>query len=168
MDRPVDLAAVNRVAKRVELKGVRLSEISAKCDPTVIGPSLMPNVDLDCKVGEHNESSLEVICNYTFAAQSEAKQAIQSTITYLLNYEVSGSESPSVEDLTEFAQANGALHSWPFVRELLYGLTSRMGYPPYTLPVIHFSVTKPPAKAQEKEPPAEPIKAQAEAPKTKK
>jgi preprotein translocase subunit SecB len=168
LDRPVDLAAVNRVAKRVELKGVRLSEISAKCDPTVIGPSLMPNVDLDCKVGEHNESSLEVICNYTFAAQSEGKQVIQSTITYLLSYEVSGSESPSAEDLTEFAKANGALHSWPFVRELLYGLTSRMGYPPYTLPVIHFSVTKTPAKVQEKEPLAEPIEAQAEAPKTKK
>ncbi len=157
MDRTVDLAAVNRVAKRVELKGVRLAEISAKCDPKVIGPSLMPAVDLDCRLGDHDESNLEVICNYTFTAQSEGAQAVQSTIVYLLHYEISGSGSSSPEDLAEFARANGALHSWPFVRELLYGLTSRMGYPPYTLPVMHFNVTKPPVKTHKKEAGAEPI-----------
>jgi preprotein translocase subunit SecB len=160
LDRTVDLAAVNRVAKRVELKGVRLVEISAKCDPAVHGPSLTPNVELNCGLGEHNENSLEVVCNYTFAAQSEEKQAIQSTIKYLLQYDISGSGSPSVDDLTEFARANGALHSWPFVRELLYGLTSRMGYPPYTLPVMHFNVTGPPTKEAEKEATGEPIEAQ--------
>jgi preprotein translocase subunit SecB len=160
LDRTVDLAAVNRVAKRVELKGVRLAEISATCDPKVHGPSLIPAVDLDCKLGDHSESTLEVICNYTFAAESEGIQAIQSTIIYLLLYEISGSESSSPEDLAEFARANGALHSWPFVRELLYGLTSRMGYPPYTLPVMHFNVTKPSAKTEKKEPIEKPTEAQ--------
>jgi preprotein translocase subunit SecB len=155
LERAVDLAAVGRVAKRVELKGVRLAAINAKCAPEVLSSSLMPSVELDCKLGKHGENSLEVVCDYTFIAQAEQTKAIESSITYLLVYEVSGVESPSESDLAEFARANGALHSWPFVRELLYGLTSRMGYPPFTLPVMHFNATAPPAKHRVKARPRE-------------
>ncbi len=164
MERTVDLAAVGRVAKRVELKGVRLAAISAKCAPEVSGSSLMPNVELDCKLGKHGEGSLEIVCDYTFSAQSEQTKAIESSITYLLVYEISGVESPSESDLAEFARANGALHSWPFVRELLYGLTSRMGYPPFTLPVMHFNVAAPPAKPRAKVQPKQPAGDEVKAP----
>lgn len=153
MERTVDLAAVGRVAKKVELKAVRLAEISAKCMPEVSG-SLLPDVNLDCRIGKHDATNVEVICDYKFVARSDTEQAIESAITYLLQYEVSGTEAPAEADLAEFARANGALHSWPFVREVLYGLTSRMGYPPYTLPLMHFN-----AKAPEK-PPAAPDQSQ--------
>lgn len=147
LERTVDLAAVNRVAKRVELKGVRLAGITANCDPRALGASLLPDVNLECKLGNHNETNLEVVCDYTFIAKSESTQAIHSEIKYLLSYKINGSESAAAADLAEFANANGALHSWPFVRELLYGLTSRMGFPPYTLPVMHFNTISPPATA---------------------
>jgi hypothetical protein len=49
-----------------------------------------------------------------------------------------GTEPLADEDVAQFALSNGTLHSWPFVRELLYALTSRIGYPPYTLGVVHF------------------------------
>jgi len=153
LETTVDLAAVGRVAKRVELKGVRLAEISAMCNPKVQGP-LVPNVKLECKLGEHAANSIEVVCDYTFVAQSDQVQAIESKIKYLLLYEISGSESPNPSDLAEFAKANGALHSWPFVREVLFGLTSRMGYPPYTLPVMHFNQPPKPASAKTETPTA--------------
>jgi preprotein translocase subunit SecB len=151
LEKTVDLAAVSRVARRVELKAVRLAEITAKCDPKTSGPSLIPSVDLECKLGVHDEKSIEVVCDYKFLAMAEQVEAIQSSVRYLLLYEISGSESPALDDMNEFARANGALHSWPFVRELLYGLTSRMGFPPYTLPVMHFNVTNPPNKPKKKE-----------------
>jgi preprotein translocase subunit SecB len=151
LERTVDLAAVNRVAKRVDLTGVRLVEISAKSDPHAMGPKLSPAVDLNCTVGEHDAANIQVLCDYTFSAETETDKAIQSTIRYLLLYEVSGEETPSDSDLAEFAKANGALHSWPFVRELLYGLTSRMGFPPYTLPVMHFNTVNAPAKRESEE-----------------
>ena len=165
LERTVDLAAVARVAARVELKHVRLTEISAKCDPNAPGPSLEPSVDLACRLGEHDGSNLEVICHCKFVAQSKQLQAIESGITYLLLYEISGSGSPSVDDLAEFARTNGALHSWPFLRELLYGLTSRMGYPPYTLPVMHFKTAgESTATAQNTE--SVPVGEEVETPKT--
>ncbi len=104
--------------------------------------TLVPSVDLNCKPGKLEGNALEVICEYKFIAHSNAAEAVSSTITYLLEYEISGGgESPNANDVTEFARANGALNSWPFVREVLFGLTSRMGFPPYTLPLMHFNPT---------------------------
>jgi preprotein translocase subunit SecB len=108
----------------------------------------MPAVNLECKLGAHGPNAVEVFCDYTFVANSDQTPAIESAISYLLLYEISGGASSNIDDLTEFARANGALHSWPFVRELLFGLTSRMGYPPYTLPVMHFNTTTTPPKDQ--------------------
>jgi len=148
LEKPVDFAAIGRVAKRSELKSLRLIGISAKCDKMVTG-TLVPNVELACKSGLVEGNTLEVICEYTFTAHSNNVEAVSSAITYLLVYEISGSESPSPDDLTEFGRANGTLNSWPFVREVLFGLTSRMGFPPYTLPLMHFNPTP---KAKEPKP----------------
>lgn len=154
MDKTVDFTAIARVAKRAELKSVRLIEISAKCEPAVTG-SLVPSVDLECKPGELAHDTLEVICEYTFSAHSNQVLVVSSSIKYLLVYEISDGESPSPEDVAEFARANGALNSWPFIREVLYGLTSRMGYPPFTLPLMHFS-TQPKLKPKSNPKPKEP------------
>lgn len=110
------------------------------------GGTLVPNVEIECQAGSVEESTLEVICIYTFTAHSNETRAVSSKIKYLLVYDISGSVSPSQEDLAEFARANGTLNSWPFVREVLFGLTSRMGYPPYTLPLMHFSTKPKPTK----------------------
>lgn len=138
MERTVDFTAIARVAKRAELQSIRLIAITGTCEPKVTG-ALVPNVELECKPGSIEEGMIEVVCVYTFTAHCDGVQAVASTITYLLVYEISGGESPKQEDFAEFARANGTLNSWPFVREVLFGLTSRMGYPPYTLPLMHFS-----------------------------
>lgn len=155
MQTTIDFAAVARVSKRTELKGIRLTEVLAKCDPKVPGP-LEPKLDLDCAVFSQDESTLEIACNYRFAARSQAQseaegsQAAEAEIKYLLLYELQGTEPLAEADLAQFALGNGTLHSWPFVREFLYGLTSRMGYPPYTLPVMHFIKPAEPKAVAEK------------------
>jgi preprotein translocase subunit SecB len=133
----VDFAAVGRVANRIELKGIRLTDFSAKCNPKLMG-SLEPTLDHDCGVAGRESNALEIACNYRFAARIGQTQAAEAAITYLLLYELQGSEPISDEDIAQFALSNGVLHSWPFVRELIYALTSSMGYPPYTLPVFRF------------------------------
>jgi hypothetical protein len=137
LERTVDFAAIARVAKRAELKSVRMTEISARCEPAVLG-TLVPSVNLECKPGTLDQGTLEVICEYEFAARVDQVQVVESRITFLLAYEISGGKNPSPEDLAEFARANGTLNSWPF------GLTSRMGYPPYTLPLMHFNTKSAP------------------------
>jgi preprotein translocase subunit SecB len=143
----VDYAAVGRVAKLVELKNVRLSEIVAKSDPHGAGP-LEAQLDIQCSVLSRENQVLEVVCSYKFAAHVAKTEIAAADIKYLVAYDMRGTEPVADHDLAEFATANGTVHSWPFAREVIFGLTSKMGYPPYTLPVVHFRA-KPAEKAAE-------------------
>ncbi len=146
METTVDLAAVGRVARRTDLREIRITEMSAKCNPKVTGP-LCPSVRFDCAIAGRDQNMLEVMCDCTFVAHCGEALAAQVQIQYLLLYELSGTDEFAEDDLLQFARANGALHTWPFLREALYAMTSRMGYPPFTLPVMHFHA-KPPAETQ--------------------
>jgi hypothetical protein len=140
----VDFAAAGRVAKRAEFKSIRVIEISAKCDPKIAAP-LEPTVNLECTVANQEASTLEIICNCHFAAYSTQAQVAEATVKYLIVYEIQGTDPLAPGDVSEFATSNGTLNGWPFLRELLHGLTSRMGYPAYVLPTFHF-VPKPQEK----------------------
>jgi preprotein translocase subunit SecB len=142
----VDFAAAGRVASRVELKGIRLIELSAKCNPKVLG-TLEPTLDHDCGIAGRDSNALEIACNYRFTARIGQEQVAEAAIKYLLLYQLQGAEPLADEDIAQFALSNGALHSWPFVREFLYDLTAKMGYPPYTLGVVHFKPKPVPKEA---------------------
>jgi hypothetical protein len=142
----VDFAAAGRVAKRAELKSIRLLAVSAKCDAKISAP-LEPNVGLGCEVACHDGSALEIVATCQFTASTTQAQVAEATIKYLLVYEIQGGEPLDPGDLAEFATSNGTLNSWPFLREFLYGLTTDMGYAAYTLPTFHF-VPKPPEKKE--------------------
>lgn len=133
----IDFAAAGRVATRVELKDIRVVDVSAKCNPKIKG-TLEPTLNFECRVAGRESAALEIVCDYQFSARVGEAQVAEAVIKYLLMYEIKGSEPVVEEDLAEFAVGNGTLHSFPFVREFLHGLTSRMGYPPYILPVFHF------------------------------
>jgi hypothetical protein len=147
----VDFAAVGRVSKYIELNDIRLTEVSAKFDPVAnIGP-LASEFAHECTVAGHGKDFLDVACGYHFAGRTGQTQAIEILIKYLLSYTVNASEPLAEEDISQFAISNGTLHSWPFVREFLHELTSRMGVPPFKLGVMHFVPQKPVEKAPKEE-----------------
>jgi len=144
----LDLAAAARVAKRVELREIRLSEISASNLSTHHGP-LHPEVQHVCSPTLHDSHLIEVLCSYDFLVRSEGDEIAKAQFKYLISYDVIGDTPVDQADLEHFAFANGTYHSWPFVRQLVFDLTARMGYPPYTLPVFQFN---PKPKAEEASP----------------
>lgn len=140
---PVDFVAAGRIAKRAELKSIRVIEISASCDPKIAAP-LEPEVHVECSLAGHDTHNLEIICDCQFIARTTQAQVAQAKIKYLLAYEIQGTDPLAPGDVSEFTASNGRLNSWPFLRELLHGLTTKMGYPAYLLPMLHF-VPKPQA-----------------------
>jgi preprotein translocase subunit SecB len=154
----VDFAAVARVSRYSELKDIRLTEVSAKCDPKSVG-ALKPEFSHSSSLAGHTDESIEVSCAYHFVGRTAETQAIDVSITYLVIYTLKAKEPIADEDIAQFAASNGTLHSWPFVREFLHGLTSRMGFPPFKLGVMHFVPLKPPKPAKK---PPEGQKADAE------
>jgi len=131
----VDLAAAVRVSRRVELRDIRLADITAS-SPAHHAGSLRPHVEHECSATRRDDDAIEVTCAYRFHALSDQEEPVlDASITYRLVYAIGDSDPIEESDLDHFAFASGTLHSWPFVRQLLFGLTGEMGFPPFTLPV---------------------------------
>lgn len=154
-EKVVDYSAVGRISRRVELKSIRLYEISAKCEDKTAGP-LEAKLESDCSVLPTQKELLEVVCDYKFSAAAAEKVVATARIKYIVSYELRGEEPLDENDLSQFALANGTAHSWPFLRECIYELTAKMGYSPYTLPVVHFRPKPPKQEKPAKLPPKVP------------
>jgi hypothetical protein len=126
------------VARRVQLDEVWLSEMSAK-ENRRTGGKLEPAVEHECEATRDGEGkSLRVLCTYHFSVRCSGETVAEAMFKYVLEYAIEGEEPLDDGDVAQFAFANGTYHSWPFVREALFSLTARMGFPPYTLPVFRF------------------------------
>jgi preprotein translocase subunit SecB len=146
----IDFAAVGRVSTFAELKNVRLVQLSAICDPSAVGP-VEAEFSNTASVTNFSGDVLDVACEYRFVAKLAQATAIEIVIRYLVTYAMTASSPLAESDLAEFARGNGVLHSWPFVREVLNSTTLRMGFPPFTLGVMHFVPQQPKAVEQPKQ-----------------
>ena len=135
-DKPetVDLSAVARVARSIDLRDIRVIQVEAECSPAPDEP-LEPQINVESSGVLVSESQLNVVCGYTLTIKVGGVQAAKCEIVYLMRYEVVG-DTFAEQDIEHFASANGVYHSWPFLRQFVFDLTSKMGFPPLTLPVF--------------------------------
>jgi preprotein translocase subunit SecB len=140
----IDLAAAARISSRVEFREIRLSEITASSPKKAIG-LFEPKVEHRCAPTRREGDLLEILCSYQIRVTSEDDQdaLLSANLDYLVSYTLLGDDPVDENDLNQFAFANGTYHSWPFVRQAIFDLTSRMGYPPYNLPVFKFFPKRP-------------------------
>ncbi len=136
--KPIDLQSVARVAGRIDLREIRLVGIEASCSPSQ-AEILEPDISFESFAEVTQGGPLAVACTYYFKVSSGENIAANATIRYVLIYDVMGGEDLHSEDLKAFAEVNGNYHCWPFLRQLLFDLTSKMGFPPLTLPVFRVS-----------------------------
>jgi len=142
------MAAVARIASRVELRGVRLLELAFATKKVVaFGAALEPSFETDCSPLPSEKGSIDVGCDFSFTIRSTGEEVSDTRIKYLIHYKLSGEEIPAEQDLIAFSAVNGAYHAWPFVRELIFSLTARMGFQPFILPVLSFHTPKEPPSA---------------------
>ena len=134
--RPIDMAVVARVAQRVNLDEVTLIELQSE-------RKAIPEGGLRMKVDHSHEprvwgpNRIELVSTYEFEAHDEnEEQILLGKVAFQLAYALEAGDALTLEDADQFARANGAFNSWPFLRALLHDLTARMGMPPYTLPTL--------------------------------
>jgi hypothetical protein len=143
----VDMRAVARVASRVDLVEIRLVELSAERSDGPEGGSLEPSLEHTHAPVRVQDGAIQIASVYEFKIASGQAAFGHARAVYHLFYQLDGHEPVAEEDLKQFASANGPYHSWPFVRELIFGMTARMGFPPFTLPVLSFAPPRPKAQA---------------------
>ena len=136
----LDFVAAARVSRRVELSVLRLTTV-------LLAAKDVAGTNLDYSGVQHKiprrevtpEGRIEVECAYKFTFASEGNADLDLLLSYFLVYSLHGDEPVDDNDLQHFADANGRYHSWPFAREMVASLTSKMGGAPCILPALSFN-----------------------------
>jgi len=92
-------------------------------------------------------NELRVDSTLRFSAK-DLKRKVQANVvevvaTFALTYRLSDTSELSDEHYRAFAELNGTFNAWPYFREFLQTATTRMGFPPFTLPVLRVGATAP-------------------------
>jgi preprotein translocase subunit SecB len=78
---------------------------------------------------------LRVIGKYKSKSTSDEPPLLIEAV-YRAQYQLTGKHEVSQRDLAAFAQTISLLHVWPYWRELVQSMTTRMGLPPLTIPLF--------------------------------
>src|SRR5882724_6770456 len=112
------MAAVAKVASRVEVRDIRLVELTFSTKKIVPhGTPLEPSVETDCVPAPSEKGSINVDCGFSFFIRSTGEEVAESKFKFLIQYSLKGDEILTEQELTAFSAVNGAYHAWPFVRE---------------------------------------------------
>ncbi len=126
----------------VELEGVRLIESSAFAtvrSPGEVGPgelSIEWNARAKKSGGNRFIVRAGIQMNLQRVASAASKPAVRVEATFELTYSLRPDFKAGAKLLAEFAAVNGVYNAWPYWREYIQDVVTRMGLPPITLPVF--------------------------------
>ncbi len=131
----IDPKEYARILEALELKNLYLEKGSFNVNREQLKGSLTLNIK-DTFFYRSAESGIEIVAEYTLMGKNkEKKSAIRLKATFVLQYETP--EEITNEFFDVFKEVSLPFIVWPFVREYVYSITSRMYVPPLTLPQIH-------------------------------
>jgi len=122
---------------RLQLKDISLYECGAKgAGPpnTAVDPVPL-TADLDSAVSLLNDSGIDFGVTLRVACEDELIFHIQTT--FLVRYRFFDLAKPaSKAELKAFCKSYPAIAAWPYIRETVQALASRMGFPTEPLPLL--------------------------------
>jgi len=150
-DRRADLKLAIKISEQVELEEVKLlmSEFS-QLPPITQGDKVF-DVDRTVRVEVNKDENMIIVFpNFELKGYSDKKRAKQDEpflnikAMFALVYRAKDLSNLSEKAFDSFGQANGIYNAWPYWREFVQNVTTRMGLPPLTVPV--FRIVAPPQK----------------------
>ncbi|NQT35846.1 MAG: protein-export chaperone SecB [Planctomycetes bacterium] len=135
---PVDIAPLVRHAQLRYLR-LRKSESSLIAVPEK-PPEL--NQTINIEVGPGGGDTTTVSVQLTFTLDGPNMFNIRATFAILYEYDTTDEISP--EQMAAFGNVIGVNNAWPYWREFVQSITSRMGFPSLTLPFLRIDSGGPP------------------------
>jgi preprotein translocase subunit SecB len=126
---------------RLHLKDIALYECEAKgAGPPNAAVDPVPlTADLDSEVSHVNGSDIDFAVTLRVACEDELTFHIQTT--FLVRYRFFDLAKPaSKTELSAFSKSYPAIAAWPYIRETVQALASRMGFPTEMLPLLRVVV----------------------------
>jgi len=153
-------ALPHRIIQAAEIASVRLSRLVA--EGRVRGPEEISEPDLTVgfsarSVGRGPSPGFWVVVRAEAVVKDKHVPASESAIRIVADVEVKYDfpkelDAPTDVELQSFANSNGVLNAWPYLRETIQNASVRMGFPPILLPL--YRIARAPATPQRVEAPA--------------
>jgi hypothetical protein len=122
---------------RLQLKDVTLYECEAKGagPPNAAVDPVILTADLDSVVSLATGSNIDFAVTIRVACEDELIFHIEAT--FLVRYRFfDGAKPASKTELSAFCRSYPAITAWPYIRETVQTLASRMGFPTEPLPLL--------------------------------
>jgi hypothetical protein len=126
---------------RLHLKDVSLYECEAKGagPPNASVDPVSLTADLDSAVSLVNESGVDFSVTLRVACEDELVFHIETT--FLVRYLFFDRAKPaSKTELIAFSKSYPPIAAWPYIRETVQALASRMGFPTEPLPLLRLMI----------------------------
>ena len=120
----------------VELTGLTLENLTADSDKDAIAPggSIRLRIRRDVSATANESGVTGLLLLYTVTGAVGRKRAVHIRAQYRIH--LRSSSELTAEFLAIYARSSADLNVWPFLRELVHSLTSRMDVPILTLPLL--------------------------------
>jgi hypothetical protein len=149
----LDMKAVAKVAQNALVKEIYLVATKASREPLVIPPeTLSLKYESHSKILQSSEDTLSILCSFAVTAFGQKKPdtaVINIEASFCISYIINNLSDFKFEDIEHFSKINPVYNLWSFWREFVQSVTTRMGLPALTIPLLHI-IPKKSTKEQEK------------------
>jgi preprotein translocase subunit SecB len=150
----LDMEAVARVAQKAVLKEICLFDAKINREPVSLSPDAL-TIEHQCSTkiipSQKNDDVLLVLCTFRVAAfrrKSPDKIIMSIEATFCASYVLRPLADFKSEDIEHFSKINPIYNTWPFWREFVHSMTTRMGFPALTVPLLKIMPKKSAMKAR--------------------
>lgn len=120
----------------LELKNLFMTSCNSSIDRNNIGTDVKIKIDDEASFTKSEKNEIEITQKYSIEAKNQTSKKKFLNIRCEYSFIYTSKEDFTVEFFEIFKRANLPINSWPFFRELVYNITSRMYIPPIALPLV--------------------------------
>jgi preprotein translocase subunit SecB len=143
----LDMKAVARVAQRALVKEIYLVDAKAVRDPLVVpSETLSLKYELSTKILQSSKDTLPILCKFGVGAFGKKKPdtiVMNIEASFCISYVFKALSDFNSEDIEHFSKINPVYNLWSYWREFVQSMTTRMGFPVLTIPLLHILPKKP-------------------------
>ena len=148
----LDMQAVARVAQKAVIEEIYLVDAKVSRDPLNISPEAL-SLEQKCSTkilpADKDKNILSILCNFgvaAFSKKSPDKMFMSIEASFCTSYILEPIEKFDPDDIEHFAKINPIYNAWAYWREFVQSMTTRMGFPALTVPLLKILPKKSAAK----------------------
>lgn len=132
MDKRIDKNLYNKFIKNLEIEDIQLNELTTRCfvDLDDIESELYMELSYKCidmKIKSIDE--MNVFPEFDVKVKSNEMVCLKIRLKFKIKYTIDSLNSFNDQYLELFIDKNVPINIWPYAREVISSITTRMGYP---------------------------------------